>query len=154
MAEVLFYHLTRTPLDVTLPELLEKCRDRDWKVVVRGRTAERLQWLDSKLWAGADTGFLPHGMAGGAHDADQPVLLTTEPGAANAADILMAVDMATIEPGEVTDFTRVCIIFDGGDADALAHARGQWKAMTDAGLPSKYWSQESGKWEVKASKNL
>ncbi|MFT7524252.1 MAG: DNA polymerase-3 subunit chi, partial [Candidatus Paceibacteria bacterium] len=61
MAEVLFYHLTRTPLEVTLPDLLTKSRARGWNVVVRAGSAERLDWLDQRLWLGADTSFLAHG---------------------------------------------------------------------------------------------
>jgi DNA polymerase-3 subunit chi len=47
----------------------------------------------------------------------------------------------------------VCILFDGLDGEALSHARGQWKALTDAGCAARYWSEESGKWEEKATKN-
>jgi len=153
MAEILFYHLTRTPLEVTLPDLLEKSRSRGWKAVVRGGSAERLAWLDARLWTGSDIGFLPHGIEGGPHDADQPVLLTTGDTTANGAEILFAVDGAAVSDAEAGVFQRVCVVFDGSDETALSYARGQWKQLTDAGYPAKYWSQESGKWEQKASKN-
>ena len=42
------------------------------------------------------------------------------------------------------------ILFDGNDGDALGVARGQWTALTGADIPVKYWSQESGAWEMKA----
>ncbi|MEO0502472.1 MAG: DNA polymerase III subunit chi, partial [Pseudomonadota bacterium] len=77
MGAAYFYHLTRRPLEVALTELLEAARKRDMRVAVRGPELARLAWLDEKLWASPEDGFLPHGMAGGAHDADQPVLLTT-----------------------------------------------------------------------------
>ena len=32
----------------------------------------------------------------------------------------------------------------------MAHARGQWKALTGAGCAAEYWSEESGRWEKKA----
>lgn len=154
MAEVLFYHLTRTPLEATLPDLLEKSRDRGWKVVVRGGHKERLAWLDEKLWTVSDAGFLPHGMAGGPHDSEQPILLTLGTDAPNGAEIMMAVDGAEVSPDEAGNYTRVCVIFDGSNQTALEQARRQWKTLTDAGLPAKYWSQESGRWEVKATKNV
>ncbi len=154
MAEILFYHLTRNPLEVTLPDLLEKTLQRGWKAVVRTGAADRLAWLDDRLWTGQDTSFLPHGLAGGAHDTDQPVLLTTGNEVPNAADILFAVDGADVSATEAAAFTRVCVVFDGNEDAALVQARGLWKSLTDAGLPAKYWSQEDGGWQVKASKNL
>ena len=153
MPEVLFYHLTRSPIEATLPELLEKTLARGWKALVRGGDRKRLDWLDGKLWAG-DTGFLPHGLAGGPHDADQPVLLTTGADAPNRADILFAIDRAEVSVAEAQGFQRVCILFDGNANSAVEFARGQWSALAGAGLPSKYWSQESGSWQVKASKNI
>ena len=35
MAEILFYHLTHSPLEAMLPDLLQKSLDRGWKVLVR-----------------------------------------------------------------------------------------------------------------------
>lgn len=153
MAEILFYHLTRSPLEVTLPDLLVKSRARGWNVIVRGGSDERLKWLDEKLWSFSEDSFLPHAMAGGDKDADQPILLTKTDQVPNKADILFAVDMADISTTEAGSFQRVCIVFDGNDTTALTHARGQWKDITDAGLPAKYWAQEDGRWVEKASKN-
>ncbi len=154
MAEILFYHLTRTPLEVTLPDLLAKTRARGLKALVRGGVADRLDWLDRRLWrACADTDFPAHGLAGGKYDALQPVLLSAQSDNANAADFLFAVDQAPVTPDEAAMFSRVCIVFDGNDEAALAHARTQWKSLTEARLPAKYWSQEDGNWQLKASKN-
>jgi DNA polymerase-3 subunit chi len=154
MAEVLFYHLTRTPLEATLPDLLQRSLTRGWRAVVRCGSAERMAWLDERLWTVDEAGFLPHGQAGGAHDAAQPVLLTTGPGAANGADVLFAVDGATVEADEAGTFTRCCLIFDGNHPATLKAARADWKRLTDAGLPARYWSQESGSWQEKASRNV
>lgn len=148
MGAAYFYHLTRAPLEVTLPVLLEKALSAGWRVAVRGTDADRLDWLDQKLWTG--DGFLPHGRAGGEHDADQPVLLTTESAAPNGAACLMAVDGAEVTPGEVAAMERVCILFDGHDPAAVEAARGQWRALTEAGCAAKYWSEESGRWQMKA----
>ena len=77
MGAAYFYHLTRRPLEATLPTLLEKARGAGWRIAVRGVDAARMDWLDQKLWLGPEEGFLPHGLAGGDHDAHQPILLTT-----------------------------------------------------------------------------
>lgn len=151
MGAAYFYHLTRRPLEATLPMLLDKSLAAGWRVAIRGTDAGRLDWLDQKLWLGPEDGFLPHGVAGGAHDALQPVLLTTG-AAANDPKCVMCVDGAQISPEEVQALERVCILFDGMDDEAVQHARVQWKSLTDAGCSAQYWSEESGKWEKRAEK--
>lgn len=153
MGEVYFYHLTREPVEATLATLLDRARRQEWRVAVRGGDAERLERLDQKLWLGPVDAFLAHGLAGGPHDARQPILLTTGP-ADNAPDCLMAVDGADVAAEEVRAMQRTCILFDGLDGEALSRARGQWKALTEAGCGARYWSEETGKWQEKASKNV
>ena len=148
MGAAYFYHLTRSPLEVTLPMLLGKALGAGWRVAVRGTDAARLDWLDDKLWL--DDGFLPHGRAGGEFDAEQPVLLTTDTAAPNGAVCVMAVDGAEVGADEVNARDRVCILFDGNDGDAVQAARDQWKTLTGAGCAAQYWSQEGGGWEKKA----
>jgi DNA polymerase-3 subunit chi len=152
MGAAYFYHLTRTPLEVTLPMLLQKSRTAGWRVLVRGTSQDHLAWLDEKLWLGPEEGFLPHGLQGGDWDADQPILLTTQTENLNGATCLMSVSGAEVEADEVNTMERVCILFDGNDPAALDHARGQWKTLTEAGCSAQYWSQESGTWEKKAER--
>ncbi|WP_135504992.1 DNA polymerase III subunit chi [Roseovarius aestuariivivens] len=151
MGAVYFYHLTRRPLEVALPMLLDRALAAGWRVAVRGTARDRMDWLDGKLWLEPADGFLPHGLSGGPHDARQPILLTEAAGPApNGAHCLMSIDGAEVAPEEVQALERTCILFDGADAAATAHARGQWKALTDAGCAAQYWSEESGRWEKKA----
>lgn len=151
MGAVYFYHLTRHPLEHTLPQLLGKARQAGWRVAVRGTDTARMAWLDEQLWLGPDDSFLPHGLAGGPHDADQPILLTTG-AAGNDPACLMTIDGADIAPAEVTALDRVCVLFDGNDPAAVQTARQQWKALTEAGCAAQYWSEESGRWEKKAER--
>ena len=117
---------------------------------MRGQDPEGIAALDKALWLGPDDGFLPHGVAGGDHDADQPVLLTTGAEAANAPQCVMAVHGAEVSAAEVAALERVCVLFDGNDEQALARARDQWRALKEAGASAQYWSEESGTWEKKA----
>ena len=135
---------------MTLETLLKKSLQVGWRVAVRGTEPERLAWLDEKLWLGAEEEFLPHGLAGGAFDADQPILLTSQPEAPNGAKCLMAIDGAQVSADEVAAHERVCILFDGGTPQAVEAARGQWRQLTGAGAQAQYWSEESGRWEKKA----
>jgi len=148
MGAVYFYHLTRRPLEATLPVLLERARAQNWRVVVRGTDPGRMAWLDEKLWLVPEDGFLPHALAGGPHDALQPILLTTDAGP--TAQCLMCVDNAAPTPQEVTACERACVLFDGNDPEAVQTARGHWKALADAGCAAQYWSEADGRWEKKA----
>ena len=43
------------------------------------------------------------------------------------------------------------LIFDGGDEDAVAAARLQWKTVKEQGLAATYWQpDEQGRWVKKA----
>ena len=151
MGEAYFYHLIRQPLEAALPALLEKALGAGWRVVVRGPDAAQIEWLDRKLWLTPEEGFLPHGVAGGAHDADQPVLLTTDTAPApNDPACLMALSGAEVSVEEAQTLARVCVLFDGGDPAAVERARAQWKALTGGGVAAQDWSDESGKWERRA----
>lgn len=150
MGAVYFYHMTRTPLEATLPMLLAKSREAGWRVYVKGSDAERLRWLDEKLWLGDEAGFLPHGLEGGDWDADQPILLGQ--GAPGTHDCVMSIDGAELSAETVKQAARACVLFDGSDEAAVTVARGQWSRLTGAGLAAQYWAQEGPRWVKKAEK--
>ncbi len=150
MGKAMFYHLTRRSLEETLAMLLGKANAAGWRVLVRGASQDRMDWLDEKLWLMDDAGFLPHGQVGGEHDALQPVLLSAKPACPDGVVCVMSVDGADVLPEEVQAMERVCVLFDGNDPDALGTARSQWKALTSAGVAAEYWSEESGNWQKKA----
>ncbi|HFQ15954.1 MAG TPA: DNA polymerase III subunit chi [Rhodobacteraceae bacterium] len=143
--------MTRTPLERTLPALLEKSLAAGWRVLVRVPDRARAEWLDQKLWlVGGGESFLPHGLAGGPQDPAQPVLLTDRADNPTGADALICTDGAPVAPEEVAGYARVMLLFDGNDPQAVEAARSAWKALTGAGHHAQYWSQESGRWQKKA----
>lgn len=147
----MFYHLTRSTVEETMATLLPRALSQGWRVMVRGCQQDTLERLDQALWLGPEDGFLPHGLQGGPHDADQPILLGT--GAiTNDARALMLVESAVTTPAEAAPLERVWVIFDGADQVALTAARALWTALTGAGLAAQYWSEESGRWEKKTEK--
>jgi DNA polymerase-3 subunit chi len=148
VAEVLFYHLTQTPLERTLPELLEKSLQRGWRVLVKGGDADRLTFLDGVLWTYRDNSFLPHGVAGEGAE-HQPIYLTVDDDEPNNANVLFLVDDASYPFDKMNEFDRVCLFFDGNDPNAVSAARANWTAVAEAKLPAKYWAQEDGRWTQK-----
>ena len=150
MTEVAFYHLTRSPLEQALPQLLEMCQKRGLRVLVHAGDPARVQWLDDKLWSYDKNAFLPHDQAGGDADADQPILICPKGENVNQASVLMLVDGARPDLAAIAGYDRVCLLFDGNSEQAVIQARTDWKAVSDAKLQAIYWSQAEGPWAKKA----
>lgn len=149
MTEVLFYHLTERTLQQTLPSLLEKCVEKDWRSVVQFGDGEKLEAMDDHLWTYRDESFLAHSVVRDGREMDQPVFLTCELDNPNGAVVRFMVEGA--EPPDLSAYTRAIYIFDGHNEDALSHARRRWKAEKEAGHKVTYWQQkENGGWEKKA----
>ena len=151
MGTAMFYHLTRSTAEDTVTSLLGRAVGMGWRIMIRGKDQARLDRLDSQLWVNPENSFLPHGRAGGPDDAAQPVLLGDGP-IANNATAMMLLDNAEVTFDEAQSLSRVWLIFDGEDQAALSAARLQWKTLTEAGIPAQYWSDETGKWQMKAEK--
>lgn len=145
MGAAYFYHLTQRPMEDTLAMLLGKARQAGWRVAVRATSEARVVWLDQQLWQ--VPGFLAHGCARGTQDADQPILLGLADVPTGDRTCIMSVDGAAVAAEEVAAMDRVCVLFDGNDAEGLAQARLQWKTLKDAGAAAQYWSEASGRWE-------
>jgi DNA polymerase III subunit chi len=149
MAEALFYHLEHFPLERVLPSLIEKSLERNWRVIVRSGSQERLDALDLHLWTYRDDSFLPHGTAKDGPAEAQPVYLTLANDNPNDAHVLFLVEGA--EFGDQESYERIVYLFDGRDEDALAQARASWKIAKATGIPTTYWQQEAaGRWVKRA----
>jgi DNA polymerase III subunit chi len=152
MTDISFYHLQRVALDKALPQLLEKCLERGWRVVVQVEEAERLRSLDEALWTFSDASFLPHGtLAEGGMEgaADHPIVLLPGEGNPNGAAVRVLVDGAP--PGVLDSYTRVLVLFDGNDGFAVETARRQWSELKALGHALTYWQQDGqGSWQRKA----
>jgi DNA polymerase-3 subunit chi len=144
MTEIRFYHLTRNALEQVLPGLLEKTLERGMKAVVMAGSSERVEALTQHLWTYHPNKFLPHGNEKDGNAEMQPVWLTPKDERPNAAEILFLTDGAQSEL--VGDYRRVCEIFDGNDASALASARQRWGVYKSAGHDLSYWQQGDKGW--------
>jgi DNA polymerase-3 subunit chi len=149
LADIGFYHLTRTALDQALPRLLGRVLAQQGRALVLCGGPERVAALDAALWTCPEPDWLPHGTAAMGHAAMQPIWLTEADGpAANGAKYLFLVDGA--ETAHLGEYERVFDLFDGNDEAAVQAARQRWRAAKEAGHALSYWQQGSRGWEKKA----
>ena len=102
--------------------------------------------IDRLLWDEGPSSFLPHGLAGGADDARQPILLSTTTDAPNLARNILIAD------GQWRDaalhFDRAFYLFDEA---TLEGARLAWKLLAGRDdVERHYWANAGGKWVEKA----
>lgn len=147
-----FYHMVRSALDQVVPVLTERAAGNGKRILICTALPEMAAHLDSLLWTYRPDSWLPHGLAGGGFESEQPVLISTDGENLNKADIVMLTDGGSLR--EIQSFERCLTLFDGNDETAILSARELWKEVVAAGHEAYYWAQnEAGKWMMKASKN-
>ncbi len=141
--QVDFYQLAGASVDLVLPRIAERVLAEGERLLVVADDAGVLDHLDKLLWRYAAESFLPHGQAGQGDEAAQPVLLATEPVAANGAKRLAIVDGRWRE--EALGFDRSFYFFGN---DAIDGARAAWRALGTAdGVERHFWKRdEDGRW--------
>ena len=142
-----FYQLGGSPAESVIARLAERRLAEDQRLLVVAADEVQLARLDRLLWDQGPTSFLPHGLAGGADDARQPILLSTTPDAPNLARNLAIVDGEWREAALA--FDRAFYLFD---EEHLAGARLAWKLLSGReGVERRYHAREDGRWTLKAS---
>ena len=149
MTKVSFYHLLHTPIERSLPKLIERVLESGARAVIRTNSIERAEALNSVLWTFDQDSFVPHGTARDGNAALQPVWITPDEENPNGASVLVLTDGA--ESTEMGSYRRCLEMFDGRDEAAVADARRRWAAYKKASHELAYWQQtEGGGWENKA----
>jgi DNA polymerase-3 subunit chi len=144
--QVDFYQLAGLAPEPVIASLADKVVSGDGRLLIVAEDEPYLARLDRFLWGQGDTQFLPHGLAGGADDARQPVLLSTSPDAPNQARNMLIADGLWREAALTYD--RSFFLFD---ASTLEDARLAWKLLAGRdGVERRYWANEDGKWVKKA----
>jgi DNA polymerase-3 subunit chi len=143
--QVDFYQLAGTPPEQVIASIAEKLLASDGRLIVVANDEVFLARLDRMLWDQGETSFLPHGVAGGADDARQPILLSTSPDAPNLARNMLIADGVWRDAALTYD--RSFFLFDGA---TLLKAREAWKSLADReGIERRYGAREGGKWVQK-----
>jgi len=143
--QVDFYQLAGTPVEQVIASLAARVIDAEGRLLIVAEDEAFLARLDRMLWDQGNTTFLPHGLAGSADDARQPILLSTSPDAPNQARNLLIADGAWRE--SALSYDRSFYLFDDSTLEA---ARLAWKLLAGReGVERRYWAQENGKWVKK-----
>lgn len=150
MGTAMFYHLTRSGTEEVLSLILPRALAAGWRVMLRSPDPARLERLDAQLWTEPEDGFVPHGLQGGDWDSEQPVLLGSG-AAVNGAQGVVLLDGAVPLPGD-EGLERLWVLFDGNDTSAVQAARGLWTHLIGQGMAAQYWSEDQGRWAMKAEK--
>ena len=152
MAEIGFYHLTRTSADEALPALLGRTLGAGQRALVVCGSVDRVAALDTALWLCPQPDWLPHGTERTGHADLQPIWITERDvgpdGAPNGAKFLFLLD--GMSSAAIGQFERVFDLFDGGSEEAVAAARMRWSAAKKDGHTLAYWQQGPRGWEKKA----
>jgi len=144
--QVDFYQLAGTPAEKVVASLAEKVLETEGRLLILAEDEAQLSRLDRILWDQGASSFLPHGVAGGADDTRQPILLSTSPDAPNQARNMLIAD-GTWREAALT-FDRSFYLFDN---DTLESARLAWKLLAGReGVERRYWAREDGRWVKKA----
>ncbi len=146
MAEIGFYHLTRSTLQEALPRLLQRTLAAGQRALVLGPDDESVTALSAALWEQPE--WLPHGTQADGDPDLQPIWLSTEPDALNGARYLFMVNGAATD--RLARFDRVFDLFDGNSEQSVAAARQRWKTAKDGGHGVAYWQQTERSWQKKA----
>jgi DNA polymerase-3 subunit chi len=147
MADIGFYHLTRTGGEQALPALLGRTLQTGERAVIFC-AADRVAALDTALWLCPEPDWLPHGTAEMGHAPLQPIWITADDAAPNGARYLFQLD-GTVSAA-LERYARVFDLFDGNDAAAVEAARARWRTAKAAGHGLTYWQQGPRGWEKKA----
>ena len=141
-----FYQLGAAQSDEVVASIAGKLLEAGQRLLVVAGDEGMLARLDRQLWDQGAASFLPHGLAGGADDAAQPILLSTGTDAPNLARNILIADGEWREAA--LGYDRSFYLFD---ADTLDGARLAWKLLAGReGIERNYWALEDGKWVKKA----
>ena len=144
--QVDFYQLAGTPPEQVIAIIAEKVLSDDGRLIVIAEDETYLAKVNRMLWDHGPTSFLPHGLAGGADDARQPILLTTSPDAPNLARNALIADGIWRE--STLSYERSFFLFDNA---TLHSAREAWKSLAERdGVERSYWARENGSWVKRA----
>lgn len=148
MTEVNFYHITQTPLEKCLPQLVTKIYNAGFKSLVIFKDQEILDIYNKLFWTAGRISFLPHASYDEAQSERQPVLLTIDDKNLNNANLKLIVGAAKFDNDNLPE--KLLFIFNGNDSEELKFARQQYVDLKKQNFKIKYYQQtDKNGWVLK-----
>lgn len=139
-----FWQYTHDPLEKVVTLIARRAVGQGERVLVVAADAEQRAAISRALWEAGGESFLAHGEADGPGADRQPILLSAQPVAANAATHLILADGTFRDP---PGFARAFLLFP---PDLAPQARTAWRALDGReGTERSYYAQEDGRWVKK-----
>ena len=141
-----FYQLVDATIESVVASVGQRLIGEGQRLLVVAGDEALLARLDRLLWDQGASSFIPHGLAGGADDSAQPILLSSGSDAPNRARNLLIADGEWREAA--LGYDRAFFLFDG---ESLEAARLAWKLLAGRdGVERHYWGHEDSRWVKKA----
>lgn len=101
------------------------------KLLIVAQDQAEAQNMDERLWTYEQNSFVPHAVAGGPDQDQEPVLIDLKPGNSNGADVLISLHL----PGEPLsqDFNLIILMIPNEDGPELKACRDLYAKLRDAG---------------------
>ena len=140
-----FWLLSRDPAERVVAMIAGRVLAEGGRVLVISGDAAQRESVSATLWEARPEAFLANGQSGGAHDADQPILIGEACVSTNAATACILADgrwRAEALAGE--RFERVFLLFGEEQRDT---ARTAWREVSATdGLERSFFEQKDGRW--------
>ena len=137
-----FWQYSQGPIERIVALIAERVIASGERLLVVDADAARRGATSKALWDSKPEAFLANGDASEPHSARQPILLSAECEAVNAAKVAVLADGAWREVGN--RFGRVILLFAESQA---APARAVWRQFDGReDVTRGYFAQEDGKW--------
>jgi DNA polymerase-3 subunit chi len=144
---VKFYHLTKTPLEKALPQIMRKVVESGQRAIIRFADEDILKKLDDAMWTSSQKKPVPHGKKQDGFEEHQPVYLTLEEENPNNSKMIVNIGVESVDEF-ATGFESIIDIFDGNDNTELERARKRFLKYKELGREYTYHKQnEKGGWE-------
>jgi DNA polymerase-3 subunit chi len=139
-----FWQVTDDPVEKVVTLIAKRTLAQGERLLVVAAAPEQRAAISRALWEGGAESFLANGEAEAPGADRQPILLSSEPQAANGASHVILAD-GTFR--ETEGFARVFLLFP---PDLAPAARAAWRAMDGReGLERAYFAKEEGRWVKK-----
>lgn len=139
-----FYLLEQGGPQAALAPLAAKVLAAGQRLLIVAQDLAEREALSAALWAYRPDLFLANGLAGGAQDSAQPILISQSITPVNGARMLALADGQWREP-EAGLFDRVLLVFGENTREGsrdiwrMAKARADWQC--------RFFKQEAGRWQ-------